>query len=58
MKKVIAVAVLLMLCIAFAAADTSNASLVVVKKTHQRVIKHHAHKAGKHHTPKRRHRTA
>jgi len=58
MKKLIAVAVVtLTLLSAFAAADTSNASLVLVRRTHHRVTKHHAHKAVKHHTPKRPHRT-
>ncbi len=58
MKKLIAVAVVtLSLLCAFAAADTSNASLIPVRKTHQRVTKHHAHKAVRHHTPKRPHRT-
>jgi hypothetical protein len=57
MKKLIAVAALSLLCTAFAVADTSHASLVPVRKTHRRVTKHHAHKAAKHHTPKRPHRT-
>ncbi|MGH9494282.1 MAG: hypothetical protein ACRD3B_04730 [Candidatus Sulfotelmatobacter sp.] len=58
MKKVIAVAVFSLLCTAFAAADTSHASLVLVKKTHPPVTKHHAHKAVKHHAPKHRHHAA
>ena len=57
MKKLIAVALLAMICTAFAAADTSNASLVLVKKPHHRVTKHHAHKAVKHRAPKHRHNT-
>jgi hypothetical protein len=59
MKKLIAVAVFSfsLLCTAFAAADASNASLVPVRRTHHPVTRHHAHKAVKHHTPKRPHRT-
>lgn len=40
-------------------ADSSHARLTRVKRTHQRGSRHRAHKAGKHHTPKRsRHHTA
>ena len=57
MKNLIAVAALSLIFSAFAAAETSHASLVLVRKTHHHVTRHHAHKAVKHHTPKRRHRT-
>lgn len=57
MKKLIAVAALALFSTALAVADASNASLVLVKRTHHPVTKHHAHKAVRHHTPKRRHRT-
>jgi len=58
MKKLIAVAVVtLSLLCTFAAADTPHASLVPIRRTHRRVTKHHAHKAVRHHTPKRPHRT-
>jgi hypothetical protein len=57
MKKLIAVALLGLMCAAFAAAEVSHASLVPVRKTHHRVTRHHAHKAAKHHMPKRAHRT-
>lgn len=57
MKKLF---LLLLLCIVpstFALADTPHASLTPVKKTHQRVKHHHAHKAAKHKAPKRKSHT-
>ena len=53
MKKFLTVFVLLLLSSVFAVADTPHATLVPVRRTHQRVQRHKAHKAGKHHTPKR-----
>ena len=41
----------------FALADAPHASLIPVKKTHQRVNRHHAHKAAKHKAPKRKYHT-
>jgi hypothetical protein len=57
MKKLF---LLLLMCIVpstFALADTPHASLIPVKKTHQRVQRHHAHKAAKHKAPKRKYHT-
>ncbi len=47
---------LLVACFATSAcfADVSHASLIPVKATHPKVHRHHAHKAVKHHTPKRK----
>ena len=46
----------MMICVltcAFAWAVPNQASLVPVKATHQHAQRHKAHKAGKHHAPKR-----
>ncbi len=53
MKRCFSVLILALLTTAFAAALPSDASLVPARATHQRATRHHAHKAGKHHHPKR-----
>jgi hypothetical protein len=61
MKRLLALLLTLVLFSSFGWAGPSPASLVPVKATHhrdKRVQRHRAHKAGKHHTPKRhRHAT-
>lgn len=50
----------LLLCVVpsmLALADTPQASLIPVKKTHQLAKRHHAHKAAKHKAPKRKYHT-
>ena len=56
MKRCFSVLILALLTTAFAAALPSDASLVPARAIHQRATRHHAHKAGKHHHPKRSHR--
>jgi hypothetical protein len=56
MKRCWSVLMLCVLSTGFALADIPNASLTPVKATHhrdKRVHRHRAHKAAKHHTPKR-----
>ena len=59
MKRCLAVLMLIVASSTFALASTPRATLTLVKKTHyhrdKRVTRHKAHKAGKHHTPKRQH---
>jgi hypothetical protein len=56
MKRCLWVLMLGVLSTGFGWADTPNASLTPVKATHhrdKRVHRHRAHKAGRHHSPKR-----
>jgi hypothetical protein len=59
MKRCFAVLMLIVASSTFVSALTPHATLTLVKKTHyhrdKRVTPHKAHKAGKHHTPKRQH---
>ena len=57
MKKFFLVLLMCLVPTAFALADTPHASLILVKKTHQRIKRHHAHKAAKHKAPKRKYHT-
>jgi hypothetical protein len=60
MKRYLSVMLLCLLSTAFALAATPHAALTPAKWGHHRdprVQRHHAHKAGKHHTPKRSHRS-
>jgi hypothetical protein len=54
MKHVIVGMMVALFC-GFAWSMPSQARLVEVRATHQPVQKHHAHKATRHHTPKRPH---
>jgi hypothetical protein len=56
MKRCFSVLFLGLLLSGFALARPADAALVPVRATHQRVQRHHAHKAAKHHHPKRPHR--
>ena len=47
--------VLVLLSALCALARPSNARLIPVRATHQRAHRHRAHKAGKHHRPRRAH---
>jgi len=53
MKRFFLVLMLTLWSSAFVLAAPPQATLTPVKATHQRVQRHRAHKAGKHHTPKR-----
>jgi hypothetical protein len=55
MKRLIPVWMMVALFCGFAWSLPAEARLVPVRATHQRVQRHHAHKAGKHHAPKRTH---
>ena len=57
MKKLFLLLLLFIVPSTFALADTPHVSLIRVKKTHQRVKRHHAHKAAKHKAPKRKYHT-
>jgi hypothetical protein len=58
MKRILSVLMTCLLASAFAWATPPQATLTPVRATHERPIRHRAHKAGRHHTPKRhRHRT-
>ncbi|HTW56661.1 MAG TPA: hypothetical protein VMD99_00880 [Terriglobales bacterium] len=58
MKRFLLVMLMCLVGLASAWAAPRQASLVLVKATHPPVHRHHAHKAGKHHHPKRhRHKT-
>src|SRR5947209_2979174 len=54
MKRILALVTLGLLCSATALANSQQSAIV---RTKHHVKHHHAHKAGKHHTPKRQHRT-
>jgi hypothetical protein len=54
MKRILALVALGLVCSATALADSQKSAIV---RTKHHVKHHHAHKAGKHHTPKRQHRT-
>ena len=56
MKRFLSVLALCGLMCSFAWASPRQASVIPVRATHQRAQRHKAHKAGKHHTPKRHHR--
>jgi hypothetical protein len=60
MKRCLSVLLLCLLSSAFALATTPRATVTPAKwwghHHDPRVQQHHAHKAGKHHTPKRPHR--
>jgi hypothetical protein len=56
MKRCFSVLTLALLTATVAFAAPSEARLSPVRATHQRVRHHHAHKAAKHHQPKRSHR--
>ena len=58
MKRCFSVLMLAVLSSIFAVARPSDATLIPVKATHQRVQRHRAHKAAKHHRPKRSHHHA
>ncbi|MFZ1140648.1 MAG: hypothetical protein ABR881_03740 [Candidatus Sulfotelmatobacter sp.] len=55
MKRFFSALMLAVLTSAFSLAAPSEATLILVKATHQRVHRHRAHKAAKHHRPKRSH---
>jgi hypothetical protein len=59
MKRFFSVFLLVLLWAACALATPSDARLILVRATHQRVHRHRAHKAGKHHRARRgaHHRT-
>ncbi|HTW32793.1 MAG TPA: hypothetical protein VMD76_14020 [Candidatus Sulfotelmatobacter sp.] len=54
MKKFLLVLATLVVCSGFALADTSHASLTLVRRHAHKTHRHHAHKAARHHTPKHR----
>jgi hypothetical protein len=56
MKRFFSVLMLAVLTGTFSLAAPSEAALTPVKATHQRVQRHRAHKAAKHHSPKHSHR--
>jgi hypothetical protein len=61
MKRILALVTMCLMTVGLAQAAPTDgrASLIYVKRTHQPVNKHKAHKATKHHAPKRRkHQTA
>ena len=58
MNRFFSVLMLAVLTSAFSLAAPSEAALTPVKATHQRVQRHRAHKAAKHHRPKRSHHHA
>jgi len=59
MKRVLSALMLCVLSSAFSLAAPGHIALTPVKATHQHVQRHRAHKAVKHHTPKRhRHHSA
>jgi len=53
MKRFFSLLMLAVLTSAFSLAAPSEATLTPVKATHQRITRHHAHKAAKHPRPKR-----
>jgi hypothetical protein len=58
MKRFLSLLMMCLLACTFAWATPAwaaagKASLIRIKATHPRPVHHHAHKAGKHHTPKR-----
>ena len=55
MKRILSVLMMCVLSSMFALAAPPHATLIPVKATHPHAQRHHAHKAGKHHTPKRHH---
>jgi Ni/Co efflux regulator RcnB len=55
MKRFLSVLMLSVVASSFAWAASSAATLTPVKATHPRARHHHAHKAKKHHMPKRHH---
>ena len=55
MKQFFSLLMLAVLTSAFCLAAPSDAALIPVRATHQRVQRHHAHKAGKHHRSKHSH---
>lgn len=58
MKRILLILMTCLLSSVFALAAPPHATLTPVKARHQHAHRHHAHKAGKHHTPKRhRHAT-
>jgi hypothetical protein len=57
MKRLLSVLITFVLASAFSWAAPQQASLIPVKARHSHVQRHHAHKAGKHHRPKRHHRS-
>lgn len=58
MKNYLFALLLVLFATPFAAADSSHASLVLVKKNPHHVKKHHAHKATRHKAPKHHHQAA
>jgi hypothetical protein len=57
MKRCFSVLTLALVTTTLAFAAPMQVRVIPVRATHQRVRHHHAHKAGKHHQPKRSHRT-
>ena len=58
MKRFLSLAMMFVLASAYALAAPAQATLQEVRATHQRPVRHHAHKAGKHHRPRRAHHHA
>jgi len=56
MKRIFSVLMMCLLSSTFMSAAPGQATLTPVSATHQQAQRHRAHKAGKHHTPKRAHR--
>jgi hypothetical protein len=59
MKRILSIVLMPMLFSAFTLADAAQPSITYVKRarSHQKTQHHHAHKATKHHMPKRSRRT-
>lgn len=55
MKRFFSVLMMCVLSSVFLFAAPGQATLTPVARTHQRAHRHRAHKAGRHHTPKRAH---
>jgi hypothetical protein len=62
MKRLLLVLITCLLAVAFASATPQRPShqvkLILVKSTHPRAARHHAHKARRHRAPKHHHRRA
>ncbi|HET6178351.1 MAG TPA: hypothetical protein VFE61_15565 [Candidatus Sulfotelmatobacter sp.] len=57
MKRLLSVLMMCVLASGFALASVPQGTLTPVRATHQPTHRHRAHRAGKHHHPKRHYRT-
>ena len=55
MQRILSVLLISVFLSAFALADTSQAKLTLVRKSHHHVTHHHAHRATKHHVKRHSH---